>query len=190
MALRILARALAATPWTSTPCARPGAQICLTADDLAGLNYLYPSCDFVIAPPAKCYKSERNIGWLRFAMWVLLPVLIALLLLLCVVGCVKRHQAQKLGSFAVKASCLPPPPPSLPIRDSFAPRSSRLPRTRSSPLPRAISATYPPLSFFLAPRRMRPAASSVQGAATARTEARSYPHTRPHLLHRADGTHR
>ena len=48
---------------------------CLTTDDLQGLNYLYPVCTHAMPPPASCYKSERNIGWLRFALWVLLPVL-------------------------------------------------------------------------------------------------------------------
>ena len=56
--------------------------MCLTADDLLGLNYLYPVCTHAMPPPASCYKSERNIGWLRFALWVLVPVLIALGLLL------------------------------------------------------------------------------------------------------------
>ena len=51
--------------------------MCLTADDLLGLNYLYPVCTHAMPPPASCYKSERNIGWLRFALWVLLPVLVA-----------------------------------------------------------------------------------------------------------------
>ena len=76
--------------------------MCLTADDLLGLNYLYPVCTHAMPPPASCYKSERNIGWLRFALWVLLPVLVALLLLLCFVGVAKRHQVSKLGKFAIE----------------------------------------------------------------------------------------
>ena len=81
---------------------RHPSEVCLTEDDLHGLNYLYPTCDNAILPPASCHKSERNIGWLRFAMWVLFPVLVALAILLCLTGLVKRHQRVRLGSFAVK----------------------------------------------------------------------------------------
>lgn len=81
---------------------RHPSEVCLTEDDLHGLNFLYPTCDNAILPPASCHKSERNIGWLRFAMWVIFPVLIALAILLCLTGLVKHHQRVRLGSFAVK----------------------------------------------------------------------------------------
>ena len=82
--------------------ARHPSEVCLTEDDLHGLNYLYPTCGNAILPPASCHKSERNIGWLRFAMWVIFPVLIAMAILLCLTGLVKRHQRERLGSFFVK----------------------------------------------------------------------------------------
>jgi hypothetical protein len=77
-------------------------EVCITDDDLAAINFLYPVCEGAQVPPASCFKSERNIGWLRFAVWVLVPLLIVMLMLLCIVAAVKRHQRQKLGSFAVK----------------------------------------------------------------------------------------
>ena len=85
---------------------RHPSKVCMTEDDLHGLNFLYPTCDNAILPPASCHKSERNIGWLRFAMWVIFPVLIALAILLFLTGLVKHHQRKQLGSFALKLSDL------------------------------------------------------------------------------------
>ena len=85
------------TAFTQNP-----SEVCLTADDLDGLNYLYPVCENAAVPPSACYKSERNIGWLRFAVWVITPLLLTMVSLLCVVNVIKQRQARKMGGFAQK----------------------------------------------------------------------------------------
>ena len=78
-------------------------EVCLSADDLEGLNYLYPVCSGAVrTDEISCFKSERNIGWARLAMWVFLPVMCLMLLLICIIDIIKRHQNQRLGSFANK----------------------------------------------------------------------------------------
>lgn len=85
------------TAFTQNP-----SEVCLTADDLDGLNFLYPVCENAQVPPAVCYKSERNIGWLRFAVWVITPLLFTMVSLLCVVNVIKRRQERKMGAFTHK----------------------------------------------------------------------------------------
>ena len=69
--------------------------------DLAGLNWLYPSCDSVVAAPV-CFRSQRNIGVLRLFCWVVVPLLVALAILLLLIAWVKHHQRQQLGYYHVK----------------------------------------------------------------------------------------
>ena len=76
-------------------------EVCISEDDLAGLNWLYPACEGVFTVPT-CFKSARNIGWLRLFCWVVLPLLIALVFLLLLIACVKRHQRAQLGWYTVK----------------------------------------------------------------------------------------
>ena len=54
---------------------------CLTADDLEGLNYLYPTCDGTLHPREDtgeplCIKGKRMGGWVRLAYVVFGPWLI------------------------------------------------------------------------------------------------------------------
>ena len=54
------------------------ARACLSTDDLAGLNFLYPTCNDALvrdprARPPACIKSKRNVGALRFTALVMLP---------------------------------------------------------------------------------------------------------------------
>lgn len=53
----------------TTHSARP----CLAQDDLDGLNFLYPSCEYARQTSPVCIRSERNIGYIRFALNVLIP---------------------------------------------------------------------------------------------------------------------
>ena len=76
-------------------------EVCISEDDLAGLNWLYPACEGVFTVPT-CFKSARNIGWLRLFCWVVLPLLIALVFLLLLIACVKRHQRAQLGWYTMK----------------------------------------------------------------------------------------
>lgn len=54
------------------------AEACLSADDLEGLNFLYPTCSGARQPPLGplCIKAKRNHGWLRFLVVVVLPILL------------------------------------------------------------------------------------------------------------------
>ena len=76
-------------------------EVCISEDDLAGLNWLYPACEGVFTVPT-CFKSARNIGWLRLFCWVVLPLLITLVFLLLLIACVKRHQRAQLGWYTMK----------------------------------------------------------------------------------------
>ena len=54
------------------------ARACLSTDDLAGLNFVYPTCTDALvrdprARPPACIKSKRNVGALRFTALVMLP---------------------------------------------------------------------------------------------------------------------
>ena len=77
------------------------AQVCLTDDDLAGLNWLYPSCEGA-KNVRTCFHSARNIGYLRLFCWVVVPLLVALAILLLLIAWVKHHQRQQLGYYHVK----------------------------------------------------------------------------------------
>ena len=77
------------------------AQVCLTDDDLAGLNWLYPSCEGA-KNVRTCFHSARNIGYLRLFCWVVVPMLIGLAILLLMIACVKRHQRAQLGWYTLK----------------------------------------------------------------------------------------
>ena len=48
-------------------------------DDLDGLNTLYPVCDHRVTRP-QCFKSPRMLGWVRLAVFGLLPLVIVLIL--------------------------------------------------------------------------------------------------------------
>ena len=51
------------------------ARACLSADDLDGLNYLYPSCDVVRASARPfCVKAKRRSGYLRLLLAIGVPV--------------------------------------------------------------------------------------------------------------------
>ncbi|KOO25682.1 hypothetical protein Ctob_011641 [Chrysochromulina tobinii] len=74
---------------------------CLSADDLEGLNYLYPVCSgaFDVSPEQPeplCIKPKSLSGWLRLLYITFTPFVIITLLILSVQLCVRRHQKRKL----------------------------------------------------------------------------------------------
>jgi len=75
--------------------------VCLSQDDYEGLLTLYPTC--AGAPPAPiCEKSQRNIGLLRVTMFVVGPLLLAILISIVIHCAVDRQrkrwqQMQGLG---------------------------------------------------------------------------------------------
>ena len=73
------------------------ARACLSDDDLAGLNAVYPTCNDALvkrAPPS-CVKSKRNVGALRFVSLVTLPFLVSFALLLALIVFAKRREASR-----------------------------------------------------------------------------------------------
>ena len=52
---------------------------CLTDDDLDGLSVLYPDCSDISLSVNVCHKVQHNIGSVRVAVYVLGPLIIALL---------------------------------------------------------------------------------------------------------------
>jgi hypothetical protein len=57
--------------------------VCLQADDLQALNALYPDCENPITTPV-CFPISHNIGYVRFAVYTLIPIIIALLVAVCI----------------------------------------------------------------------------------------------------------
>lgn len=68
---------------------------CVRQDDLDGLNFLYPTCSNVVST-AHCDESERNIGWVRLALAVFVPLVVALSAGLCCTVVIKRHHLRRL----------------------------------------------------------------------------------------------
>ena len=77
-------------------------RVCLTEDDLEGLNVLYPSCSTPITQKPNCFKYSSYIGIVRFGMYTLLPVLLALVLLTMLNACVRRHHLERIASRDVR----------------------------------------------------------------------------------------
>ena len=72
-------------------------RVCITEDDLEALNTLYPDCSHALSAPV-CFKSDHNIGWVRLAVWLGVPMIICLLLLILCHSFVNRHQLKRLKS--------------------------------------------------------------------------------------------
>ena len=51
--------------------------VCLTADDLDGLYSLYPDCAMRPVEPV-CFKASHNIGLVRLGVYILVPIIVAL----------------------------------------------------------------------------------------------------------------
>jgi len=76
-------------------------QVCLTPDDLEGLNVLYPVCtgrDMTRnnAERWTCAKSKLNIGWVRVLVWIFCPVAIILFFVVLLLSRLKFHQEEKM----------------------------------------------------------------------------------------------
>ena len=72
---------------------------CLTADDLEGLNFLYPACGESVAREPVCTKPARLTGWLRLLTAVMVPYSLVTLLVMSAQNIVRwcqRKHVQKL----------------------------------------------------------------------------------------------
>ena len=65
--------------------------VCLFQDDYEALITLYPSCSGVPPVPV-CDKAHRNIGLLRFSLFVIGPLTVGLLLSVFLHWCVERQR--------------------------------------------------------------------------------------------------
>lgn len=67
---------------------------CLSEEDMAGLYFLYPICDNLQPMSVSCVKSRRLSGWLRLAIVVGIPFLLAVLLILVPLSCLRYRDAR------------------------------------------------------------------------------------------------
>ena len=83
---------------------------CLSADDLEGLNFLYPTCSGAFeplntadGPEPLCIKGRNSSGWLRFLFIVAVPFLISSTFVVLVQMCVRREQRTRRKSLEATA---------------------------------------------------------------------------------------
>jgi hypothetical protein len=73
--------------------------LCLTDDDLQGLNFLYPTCSGALTE-VKCQESKRQAGWLRLGIIVGVPFIICTFVLSITQWIVRRHLQKRLRHMA------------------------------------------------------------------------------------------
>ena len=66
-------------------------QPCLTADDVEGIATLYPDCSDHGISQVVCHKVSHNIGVVRIAVYVLVPMVITLIVMMCCAGYMNEH---------------------------------------------------------------------------------------------------
>ena len=74
---------------------------CLTADDLEGLNYLYPACTgaFFVdekQPEPLCIKAKRQIGWLRLLAVIFMPFFVSAGTILVLQRLIRQQQEKRI----------------------------------------------------------------------------------------------
>ena len=67
---------------------------CLAADDVEGLDFLYPSCARISSIP-QCVKVSGHTGYMRLLVAVGVPYLLASTLLLLTITAVRRYQKHR-----------------------------------------------------------------------------------------------
>jgi len=72
------------------------ARPCLSQDDLDGLNHLYPSCNYARLEEPICIKSQRNIGYARVGLNIIIPFTIISALSQALFRWTFRHNSRKL----------------------------------------------------------------------------------------------
>ena len=75
-------------------------RVCLAADDLEGLNVLYPVCtgrDMTQTTHRwNCFKSKQRIGWVRMLIFVFVPIVVLMTFQMCLLSQLKRYEARML----------------------------------------------------------------------------------------------
>lgn len=77
-------------------------RVCIEQDDLEALHTLYPDCTTGLVAPV-CYKTVQNIGWVRLAVYIMLPTLAGLALIVGVGHYCQRRQLRKLRQAKAEA---------------------------------------------------------------------------------------
>ena len=74
-------------------------RVCLTADDLEGLNVLYPICTGRDVTRTthdwNCFKSKQRIGWVRTLIFVFVPIVVLMTFQMCLLSCGTRYEARQ-----------------------------------------------------------------------------------------------
>ena len=78
-------------------------QTFLSADDLEGLNHLYPTCDGARQTPHRPAERDTS-GWLRLLVAVSIPFVATTLLLAGAMGAVREYHRRRLGELEREAS--------------------------------------------------------------------------------------
>lgn len=83
---------------------RQAPRTCLSNEDMHGLYLLYPLCDALQPTTVSCIKGRRLSGWLRLAIVVGVPFLLAVVVILVPLTCLRwrdkrrmRHLDKELG---------------------------------------------------------------------------------------------
>lgn len=69
--------------------------ICLSVDDLEGIQTIYPDCEQQITEPI-CYRIYLNLGLVRMAVYILFPMIIVFIILLMLQSVLQAHNRQEL----------------------------------------------------------------------------------------------
>ena len=69
--------------------------VCLAHDDLEAIQTIYPDCLTSSTTPV-CYRVNLNLGIVRIASFVLLPLIIVLLLVLTMQSIIQYHNREEL----------------------------------------------------------------------------------------------
>lgn len=69
--------------------------VCLQQDDLEAIHTIYPDCSLSVVTPV-CYRVHLNLGLVRMAAYVLIPLLIVLGLVILAQAILQHHNREEL----------------------------------------------------------------------------------------------
>ena len=69
---------------------------CLSLEDMRGLYFLYPLCDALQPTAVSCVKGRRLSGWLRLAIVVGVPFLLAVVAILVPLTCLRWRDQRRM----------------------------------------------------------------------------------------------
>ena len=79
--------------------------LCLSADDLAGLNALYPDCSHAMSTPV-CTRSRVYLGWIRLCIFIFAPIILALLVAALLSLVTQRHHLRQVQELSTRLASL------------------------------------------------------------------------------------